>query len=259
MVCSPAVFHPDRVSDEMLASEAPVVWALAGGGCSPRIFDGCIVPGVHWLPIDWTLAPGPYDPESVAAWLGAALARRRGPTVLAGHSLGAFDALLAAIRHPDRVHALILSNTGARIEGHGDPDLPRRVRESWDASVQADYLRACFLHEPPAALWRQCLEFLAALRAQTLLQGVEGLRRLDLSGELDRVRCPVLVAHGELDRRRPLASATLLASGIRDARLKLLPGGHTPMVDCPAEYQRAVRDFLAEIGLAAPFHLEETR
>lgn len=250
-------FAPDRLSAALLACTAPVALALAGGGCSPRIFGGVQVPGVRWAPIDWAHAQGPHDPESVADWLGAALTQRHGPTVLVGHSLGAFIALLTAIRHPARVDGLILSNTGARIDGHGDPGLPKRVRERWDAAAQWAYLRTCFLREPPAPLWQQCLDYLALLPAQTLLQGIEGLRRLDLSERLMQVRCPTLIAHGEFDRRRPLTSATLLASGINGARLVLLPGGHTPMVDCPQDYQQAVQAFLTDIGLACPSPQEE--
>ena len=246
---------PDRIRGPGFDTRNPptfrcTVWALAGGGCSPQIFAGIDLPGVCWQPLDWVRSPGPHDPGSVADWLGGQLAQRQGPTLLAGHSLGAFIALLTAIRHPQHVDGLILSNTGARIEGHGDPGLPQRIREQWDAQAQAEYLRQCFLHPPAPALWQQCLAYLRDLPVVTLLEGIEGLRRMDLSAELGRVRCPTLVAHGRLDTRRPIESALLMARCIPGARLALLPGGHTPMVDCRAEYIGAVNAFLAGLGLA---------
>ena len=39
-----------------------------------------------------------------------------------------------------------------------------------------------------------------------------------------------------------------MADGIAQARLVWLPGGHTPMVDCPVAYRDAVHDFLIEAG-----------
>ena len=74
---------------------------------------------------------------------------------------------------------------------------------------------------------------------------VEGLRRLDLSHGLGAIRCPVLIAHGELDRRRGVADARRLATLIPGAELVLLPGGHTPMVDCIDAYNDALDTFLA--------------
>jgi pimeloyl-ACP methyl ester carboxylesterase len=167
--------------------------------------------------------------------------------VLAGHSIGGFIALLVALQTPECVQGLILSNTGAHTAGHGDPSLPNRIRSEWHGGTQADFLRACFRVQPPPDLWAHLLDYLARLPPLVLLEAVNGLRQLDVASQLRHVACPTLVAHGQFDKRRLIGAAEQLAAGIPDAELVLLPGGHTPMVDCPAEYQAAVEVFLSRV------------
>jgi len=145
---------------------------------------------------------GPFTPQAVAQRLAAALAPRTAPTVLLGHSLGGVIALLTALARPSAVQALVISNTGPHTRDHGDNSLPERIRHHWTPQARRAFLLACFAHEPPAALMRELERYLDALPAGSLLEAVEGLRRLDLSHGLGAIRCPVLIAHGELDRRR---------------------------------------------------------
>jgi pimeloyl-ACP methyl ester carboxylesterase len=236
------------ISRDVLQAPHPIVLTLAGAGCDPCVFEGAHTHGIAWHAVDWFEGEGAFDPESIAQRLADALAPRTAPTILAGHSLGAFIALLMALRHGSRVQGLVLSNTGARMEAHADSSLPQRVRTRWQADTQEAFLRACFEFEPPAHLWSRMCRYLAQLPAERMLAAVEGLRKLDVSGELDQVQCPTLIAHGQHDRKRTEAAAQLMADGIAQARLVWLPGGHTPMVDCPGAYRDAVHDFFIEAG-----------
>ncbi|ODS70286.1 MAG: hypothetical protein ABS43_23430 [Bordetella sp. SCN 67-23] len=218
---------------------------MAGGGCSPGIYGQVAAPGCALHGVDWMQGAGPFTPQAVAQRLAAALAPRTAPTVLLGHSLGGVIALLTALARPSAVQALVISNTGPHTRDHGDNSLPERIRHHWTPQARRAFLLACFAHEPPAALMRELERYLDALPAGSLLEAVEGLRRLDLSHGLGAIRCPVLIAHGELDRRRGVADARRLATLIPGAELVLLPGGHTPMVDCIDAYNDALDTFLA--------------
>jgi pimeloyl-ACP methyl ester carboxylesterase len=222
----------------------PII-ALPGAGISPHIFDGMSTPAFTWQATDWCSGQGPFDPVSVADRLARQLAQLDSAPVLAGHSLGAFIALLVAIRHPERVSALIISNTGGHTQGHGDPRLPQRIRQDWSEQARAEFLASCFENPPTEPLWQQLAEYLRALPGEHLLQAVLGLRALDIRAKLALIQCPTLVAHGRMDRRRDIEAATTLAQGIRNSRMVLLPGGHTPMVDCRPAYLNAVNQFLA--------------
>jgi len=244
---SATLLHTLPISCAETAS--PLVIALPGAGCSPLIFKRAQIDGIQWHLLDWLNGQGPKDPDSVAAALGAALAFRKGPTLLVGHSLGGFIGLLTAIRYPTCVQGLVLSNTGARIEGHGDSNLPNRIRNHWTEEEQDGFLRSCFNPLVDPVLWHQCQAYIRQIPASSLLEAVEGLRRMDLSDQLASVKCPVLIAHGRHDHRRPLSAANGLAEGIKNTRLVLLEGGHTPPVDCTEDYVRAIRSFLVELAL----------
>lgn len=244
------------IPQSVLQHASPLVLTLSGAGCDPCLFDAVQVEGIAWHAVDWFQGDGAFDPESVAQRLADALAARAGPTVLAGHSLGGFIALLTAMRHGRHVQGLVLTNTGARTEGHGDPGLPERVRTDWTSANQQAFLRACFMHEPPAALWARLCQYLEQLPADRLLAAVTGLRKLDVSDDLGRVHCPTLIAHGRFDRRRTEAAAQLMADGIVGAQLDWLPGGHTPMIDCPDDYRRSLHAFLIHAGFIGP-HSQE--
>lgn len=202
-------------------------------------------PGFVLHEVDWMQGAGPFTPQAVAGRLAAALAPRTAPTVLLGHSLGGVIALLTALARPSAVQALVISNTGPHTRDHGDNSLPARIRDQWTPEARRAFLQACFAHDPPAALMRELERYLGALPTAPLLEAVEGLRRIDLSHRLGAIRCPALIAHGELDRRRGVADARRLAALIPGAELVLLPGGHTPMVDCAGAYNDALDTFLA--------------
>ncbi len=235
------------IPEAVLETRGPVVLALPGGGCSPRIYEAIRLHNARLHALDWTVGPGPFDPVSIATRIGTQLAGRAGTTVMAGHSLGGFVALLVALQSPQHVTGLILSNTGAYSAAHGDQTLPERIRSDWHAGTQADFLRACFHVPPPPDLWAHLLDYLARVPQALMLEAVTGLRQMDARERLKDVACPTLVAHGQFDKRRLVSAAEELAAGIPGAQLVLLPGGHTPMVDCPAQYQAAVDTFLARV------------
>ena len=69
---------------------------------------------------------------------------------------------------------------------------------------------------------------------------------IDLRPLLGQIRCPTLVIAGELDFISGPAQARPIASKIQDARLLLIPEcGHSPSIEAPAEYRRAVLEFLS--------------
>jgi pimeloyl-ACP methyl ester carboxylesterase len=72
------------------------------------------------------------------------------------------------------------------------------------------------------------------------------------AGRLQEIRVPTLVMVGDLDVSSSIPTANRIAEGIAGARLIVFPGvAHMVNLERPAEFNRAVLDFLAEVSPAA--------
>jgi pimeloyl-ACP methyl ester carboxylesterase/predicted glycosyltransferase len=74
-------------------------------------------------------------------------------------------------------------------------------------------------------------------------------RAAELAG---RLRCPVLVTHGDEDAVRPWAVGARLAELARGELVTIEGGGHAPHVRDPVKVNLLLREFIASLGLSAP-------
>ncbi len=158
-------------------------------------------------------------------------------------SLGGFLSLLLCARHPERVAALLLVDTGPGFRDDA-------AREAWNASAGAlaDNLDA------------RGLEVLSGNPESTAVQHVAGAAGLasaarailtqrddEVFQSLGRIAVPTLIVVGA-DDDRFLAPADVMARRIPGARKVLIEdAGHAPNMDQPAKFNRCVRDFIGEL------------
>ena len=74
------------------------------------------------------------------------------------------------------------------------------------------------------------------------------LAGLDMQSELARLRCPVLVIGGSLDRVRTPQLAQTVANNIPGARYIEIPTGHYMAVQTPELISDCIDDFLTTVG-----------
>ncbi|MFO1183432.1 MAG: alpha/beta hydrolase [Bauldia sp.] len=192
--------------------------------------------------------------------------------VVVGVSAGARSALELALRHPQRVSALVLI-----VPGTYAPESPVMIEESrgsqlafalvnagadfawWSLEKLAPDVLTRFLGVPPELLARVSPAERAraeAIRAsvQPLSRRVAGINvdsRPDLAPlPLEKIAAPTLVisARDDLFNTRPAAEHA--AAGIPGARLIVYENGGHLLVGRQAEARAAVASFLATAGLA---------
>lgn len=160
-----------------------------------------------------------------------ALAAEAAPVALAGHSMGAALAVIAACERPELVERLVLVSPAGLV-------LDRPIRASARAFV-GQVLRGCY---PAGALRRMTLDTLAAPRAALAL--ARRVEALDLTPELEELRAlgiPATVVACSGDRLttcthcRRLASA--LGAGYRELDAR---DGHIWPVTQPELLRRAL-------------------
>jgi pimeloyl-ACP methyl ester carboxylesterase len=163
--------------------------------------------------------------------------------VVGGMSLGGFLSLLFCARHPERVAALLLVDTGP---GFRD-DTAREAWNRWVATLADDLdthgLGA--LSGGPESAVAQHVEGAAGLAwaARAILTQRDG----EVFESLGRIAAPALIVVGAEDDRF-LAAADAMARRIPGARKVLIENaGHAANMDKPAEFNRSVLEFLKDV------------
>lgn len=202
---------------------------------------GITASGMSWqavarhMPSDWTLAapdlrgrghsrdlPGPYGLERHARDVVAVLRHFGGRPVLAGHSMGAYIALLARDSHPELVRRLVLVDGG----------LPLPVPEGADLDALLDTTLGLAIARP-GQTFPSTEAYLDFWRAHPALAGhwtpdVEAYVRYDLTGEPGQLRSRATEDAVRADGRDMLAEkpfADALARLTKPTPLLTAPSG----------------------------------
>ncbi|HEX9918204.1 MAG TPA: alpha/beta fold hydrolase, partial [Pyrinomonadaceae bacterium] len=191
--------------------------------------------------------------EDVAALLGELGIAR---VVLGGLSMGGYVALAFSRLFPERVRALILADTRPQA----DTDEARLAREETATRALGEGMQTIADTMLPKLLAPSTLaerpEVVARVREMilnTVPQGAaSALRgmavRRDHTKFLREINCPALIIVGSLDQITPLADAELMNREIRGSRLEVIAeAGHVSNVERPAEFNRALENFLSEL------------
>jgi pimeloyl-ACP methyl ester carboxylesterase len=161
------------------------------------------------------VAERPLDlDELVDSVVDSAVRRGVGRFAVLGFSLGTAVAVRAAVRHPERVTALVLTAGFARPDEHTLGLLP-----GWRAEV------------PPA-----------------LHPHIDLIPSLDTTGDLAGISVPTLVVATTADSVVLPAGSRALAAGIRGARYTEIDSDHVVMVERPEEWLKPVLGFLHSLS-----------
>jgi pimeloyl-ACP methyl ester carboxylesterase len=184
--------------------------------------------------------------------------------VIVGFSMGAQRGLLLAANHPERVQAAVF--IGGSYPGGGEP-LPERMVHSWEDELDTDEGWAKHNHHYWLRDYQGYLEFFMSrmftephstkpiedtvgwgleTTAQTLaLTYWAPFMEPDEARELARrVRCPVLVIHGDHDALGSVTRGIALAEDTSGELVLLGGSGHAPHVRDPVKVNLLLRDFV---------------
>ncbi len=214
------------------------------------------------LPQDWSLED-PYTTEAAAVQLHALLelwgVER---AILVGNSEGGALAMQMALRHPERVEALILLSPAVYSGDRAALGLVSRIAPLRRLGMfisrrfaHSGSLLDLAYHEPEriteqkrrdAAIIAQVADWDKALWHY--------LRRPRAGGEelaerLGTLQLPVLLISGEHDRVIPAAETRRLSEEVAGSQLVILPDcGHLPQDECPQAVNTAITDWLRRAG-----------
>lgn len=189
---------------------------------------------------------------------------------LLGHSFGGLQCATFALSNPHRVNSLVIvegdSPTRRLWERVNDPDAPMQERTTPDDQAVVEEIIA----DPEWTRDQDKVDryLIAAYRAMyvdpTLADGVkhgldgEGVLQLhstsravrdaladwDITDALADIRIPTLLVYGRESIFGP-ETAQAMQTAIPGSQLVLVAGGHSPFLEDPAGFSRAVNDFFS--------------
>jgi pimeloyl-ACP methyl ester carboxylesterase len=179
--------------------------------------------------------------EDMAAILDAVGAER---AVVGGLSLGGYMSLAFYVRHPERVRALLIIDTGPGFKKD-------EAREGWNK--YALETARDFEAQGLARLKSRSAEMASATHrsADGLIKAARGMltqRDASVINALPEIRVPSLVLVGANDKPF-LAAADYMAAKIPGARKVVIPdAGHAANIDQPAAFNEALLSFLKTVA-----------
>ena len=210
--------------------------------------------------------PAAYTEREFAADAIAVMdATRTERAIIVGFSMGALRGMMLAGDHPERVEAAVF--IGPNYPGGGEP-LPERNVYSWHDQLDTDEGWAKHNHHYWLRDFPAYLQFFMSTMfpephstkpiEDTVGWGLETTPETlaltyfapypeaeEMRELARRVRCPVLVIHGERDGQASLSRGIALAEHT-GGRLVVIEGsGHAPHVRDPVKVNLLLRDFIA--------------
>jgi len=166
-----------------------------------------------------------------------------------GLSLGGFVGQWLGIHAPERIDRLILSNTSTHLSpaSYFDERIAV-VRQAPDMSETAEVFLNNWFPATMVAANEPAIEDFRAMLMTIDRHGLAGLfaavRDADLRRTVALINRPTLVIAGAHDTVTVASHSELIAATVPGAKLVVLPAVHLSNVEYPAEFIKAVHDFL---------------
>ena len=196
-----------------------------------------------------TVTPGPYTLDQLAGDVVALMdGLDIGQAHFCGLSMGGLTGMALALRHPERVHKLVLCNTAAYI---GPPDAwTNRIAAVEQGGVAplapavvARWLTPDYAAQHPGTV-AALEDMLRAAPPRGYAAACAAVRDADLRAQVAQIAAPTLIIAATGDLPTPPADGRFLQQHIAGARYVELAAAHLSNQEQAAAFTDAVIDFL---------------
>jgi len=164
-----------------------------------------------------------------------------------GLSLGGVVAIALHAAAPDRCASLIIADSFA-VHPDGQAIYDRSTAASHDIRGLAEARVGALLASEAPDLRREVIDTMARIDPAAYRIGAEAVWLAEQSDRAAAIRMPALIIVGDEDAITPPALSEHLHALIPGSRLDVIAGAsHLANLDRPAEFNRAIDDFLSAV------------
>jgi len=166
--------------------------------------------------------------------------------VLIGHSLGAAITLDFALRYSQDLKGIVPVGGGLKMPVN--PSILEGLKTNPDEVIEM----ACkfsLAKENRPRLMEQLKKNFAKATPDALYGDFLACNKFDFTNEIAKIKMPALALCGMEDKMTPPDLSRQIVAGISGAQLCLIEGaGHMVMLEKPAEFNKAVREFVCSLS-----------
>lgn len=174
-----------------------------------------------------------------------------------GLSMGGVFGLATALKYPGIFSSMVLADTSSKLSGEGIAafeDRVSKVRAASSMEVMVDptlkrWFKDSFRERKPD-LMKRVAEWIRATPPEGYCGISAAIPAIDVTHRLHEIQVPVLVLVGADDVAMPPAVSEILARGIPNAELVVIPdAGHLSNLEQPEAFNAALEKFYDRIGI----------
>jgi len=171
-----------------------------------------------------------------------------------GLSMGGMIGMTFALKYPGLLRSLVLCDTSSRIPPEAQPVWDDRIRIATtqgmeplvEPTLKRWFTEAMLARRPPV------VDEVAAMIRATPPTGYAGcchaIPKINTTGRLHEIRCPIQIIVGEQDVGTPVAMSRAIHEAAPGSELVVLPNAsHLSNLEQPEAFNRALLDFLARV------------
>lgn len=233
-------------------------WGMHGGVWEPVVSQLAAQFRLHIVDLPGLGHSMPIEPYALDALAQAVAQVVPGKTAVCGWSFGGLIAMHWALANPEQVSQLVLVGATPRfVSGDGwDCGIEPQVFRQFADQMRQDYrgtlsrFLALQAHGGDAAKdsIRQLREHFferGEPQADILQAGLDILLGTDLREQMQQLKMPTLVLHGDYDKLAPVATAHWLGGHLPSAHVEICKrASHAPFLSHPSWFVAAIKDFV---------------
>jgi len=151
------------------------------------------------------------------------------------------------VRFPARLKAALLIGTGARLKVL--PAALELLKKMAEGEIPSKFESWAFSEKAAPEVLAEGEKEWAKTSSKVRYYDMFACDQFDIMGEIEKVKCPALIACGREDRLTPLKYSEFLNSRIPGSRLEIIEGAaHMPMLENPGALSSVLREFLKTLS-----------